>query len=346
MSFRGASVIHGALAAFMVMAAATPSPAQEKRKLSKEEVSQYEALHTLVDAVVAGKQPAPADLKVSFRSHFLKSGEDIYIPYTVDVEPGKLTAAPVAMYVRAVAKTPPAAGPAGKPAAKGKVGGDAPDSGGPKYAFEDIAFVTPTAENTIQRALELAPGDYDLYLALAEKPSKDKKGPPAKTVVHTQQLTVPNLLTGLNTSSVILAKSIDPSGVQLNGQQQLEQPYTVSGYKIVPNPVSTFSKTGELLWVFYIYNEGAAANGKPDLNVEYNFFRAGEEKPFVNMPPSAFNAGTLPAEFNLAAGHMVFVAQGVPLTTFNPGDYKVQIKITDKTNNQSVTRDVPFSVNQ
>jgi hypothetical protein len=64
------------------------------------------------------------------------------------------------------------------------------------------------------------------------------------------------------------------------------------------------------------------------------------------MPPSAFNASTLPAEFNLAAGHMVFVAQGVPLTSFNPGDYKVQMKITDKTNNQSVTKDVPFTVTQ
>ena len=144
-------------------------------------------------------------------------------------------------------------------------------------------------------------------------------------------MTVPNLLTGLQTSSIILAKNIEPSGVQLNGQQQLEQPYTVSGYKITPSPVASFPKTGELLWVFYIYNEGAAANGKPDVHVEYNFFRADEEKPFVNMPPSPFNASTLPAEFNLAAGHMVFVAQGVPLTTFNPGDYKVQIKITDKT---------------
>jgi hypothetical protein len=249
------------------------------------------------------------------------------------------------MYVRAVAKTP-AAAPSGKTVAKGKVASNAPSSGGATYAFEDVAFVTPTAENTIPRALELAPGDYDVYIAISEKPSKDKKAPAAKSVVFTQPLTVPNLLSGLQTSSVILAKNIEPAGVQLNGQQQLEQPYTVSGYKISPSPVASFSKAGELLWVFYIYNEGAAANGKPDLNVEYNFFHAAEEKPFVNMPPSAYNATTLPPEFNLAAGHVVFVAQGVPLKTFNAGDYRVQIKITDKTNSQSVTRDVPFSVTE
>jgi hypothetical protein len=343
MAFRRVSAIYGALAVAVVLTSvATPSFAQEKRKLSKDELAQYEAIHAVVDAVAAGKQPAPADLKVSLRNHFLKSGSDIYIPYTVEVEPGKLSSLPAVMYVRVVAKNPVAAAPADK-SAKGKVSSNAPSSGS-EYAFEDVSFVTPAADNTIQRALELAPGDYTVYVALSEKPSKDKKAPPAKSVVFTQQLTVPNLLTGLNTSSIILAKNIEASGVQLNGQQQLEQPYTISGYKITPSPVTAFSKTGELLWVFYIYNEAAAANGKPDLNVDYNFFRAGEEKPFVNMPSSQYNASTLPAEFNLAAGHMVFVAQGVPLTTFNPGDYKVQIKITDKTNNQSVMRDVPFSV--
>jgi hypothetical protein len=349
MAFRRASAILGVLA--LSAAAATPTFAQEQRKLSKDELAQYEAIHTVVDAVVAGKQPAPADVKVTFRNHFLKSGGDIYIPYSVELEPGKIASVPAVMYVRAVAKNPAssaaAAAPAGadskKGAGRGMGRGNAP-AGATSYAFEDVAFVTPGADNTIQRALELAPGDYQIYIALSEKPSKDKKGPAAKTVVYSQPLTVPDLLTSLTTSSIILAKNIEPSAAQLNGTQQLEQPYTVSGYKITPSSATSFPKTGELLWVFYIYNEAAAAGGKPDLNVDYNFFRAGEDKPFVNMPSSAYNATTLPPEFNIASGHMVFVAQGVPLTTFTPGEYKVQIKITDKTNSQSVTRDVSFSV--
>jgi len=274
------------------------------------------------------------------------------VPYTVDLEPGKLTATPLVMYVRAVSKA--AAGAPAAPAAAGREGGGGREGRGggrgaagaaPAFAFEDVAFVTPKPDNTIQRALELMPGDYDLFIAISEKPAKDKKAAPAKAVVSTQPLTVPNLLTGLSTSSIILAKNIEQAtGPQLTGQQQLDEPYTVSGYKITPSPVSSFSKTGELLWVFYIYNEGEASAGKPDLGVDYNFFKVGEDKPFVNMQSSTYNAGNLPPEFNLSSGHMVFVAQGVPLTTFAPGDYKVQIKITDKTNNQSVTRDVPFTV--
>ena len=179
-----------------------------------------------------------------------------------------------------------------------------------------------------------------------ERAGKDKKAPPPKATVLVQQMTVPNLASGLSTSSLILAKSLDQAGgPPLNGQQQLEQPYTISGYKITPTLHAQLPQDRRAsLRVFYIYNEGAAANGKPDLNVDYNFFRAAEEKPFVNMPPSVYNTSTLPAEFNLAAGHTVFVGQGVPLKTFAPGDYKVEMKITDKTNNQAITRTVNFTV--
>src|SRR5207248_11118532 len=114
---------------------------------------------------------------------------------------------------------------------------------GPALSLGDGAFLTPKPDNTLQRALELMPGDYDLFIAISEKPAKDKKAAPAKAVVFTQPLTVPNLLTGLSTSSIILAKNIEQAtGPQLSGQQQLDEPYTVSGYKITPSPVSSFSK--------------------------------------------------------------------------------------------------------
>jgi hypothetical protein len=47
-------------------------------------------------------------------------------------------------------------------------------------------------------------------------------------------------------------------------------------------------------------------------------------------------------------GHQVFVGQGIPLKspqmTFAPGDYRLEIKITDKTNSQTIMRNVPFTV--
>ena len=331
MAFRRALATVGVCA--LVAAMAAPAYAQDKRKPSKEETAHMEALRTLVDAVSSGKQPAPSDVKLTMHDFFLLSGTSLYIPFTLDLNPS-FSQFPVGMYLRAVVKNASAAAPA---ANKGK------PAGASAYAFEGNAFYADKADQ-VSRALQLPPGDYDLYVAMSERASKDKKAPAPKATVLVQPLTVPNLTSGLTTSSIIVAKSLEPGGGQLNTEQQLEQPYTMSGFKITPNFATGFPKSGELLWVFYIYNEGAAANGKPDLNVDYSFYRAGEDKPFGKMPSSTHNAATLPADFDLAAGHTVFVGQGVPLTTFNPGDYKVEMTITDKTNSQSITRAINFTV--
>ena len=247
------------------------------------------------------------------------------------------------MYVRAVQK--PAAG--ATPAAAGKPGAEV------DWPFADVYFLTEkniagTGDVTeVPRALELPPGDYTLYVAMRERQPRDRKQQP-KTVVLAHPLTVPDMNKGLTTSSVILAKALDPAPEQLTGQEQLEQPFTISGYRVTPSFTPTISQAGELLFVFFIYNEGVAASGKPDLDVDYNFYRANEEKPFTRLATQSFNATTLPGQFDLSAGHQVFVGQGIPLKsaqmTFAPGDYRLEIKITDKTNGQTVTQNVPFTV--
>jgi len=315
----------------------TPQPAQERKKLSKDDLASYEAMNTLVNNVIAGKQPAPSDVKLTFHNHFLKSSQNIYIPYTLDVEPGKLTQGPVAMYVRAVNKNAAAA-----PAATDKGKTDA-RGGKSSFAFEDI-YILPQVGAQVQRALELPGGEYDLYIAMAERPKDKKAQATAKSVVFTQPLSVPDTGTALTTSSVILAKSIDAEPKQLSPQEQLENPYTISGYKIVPRFTPAIPKSEELVFLFFVYNEGTAASGKPDLDVDYTFARAAEEKPFSKLATTSFNATTLPAEFDISKGHQVFVGQGIPLTSFAPGDYKLEIKINDKTNSSTVTRNVPFTV--
>ena len=328
MDFRRSSTFVAVLA--LLAALAVPSFAQDRKKLTKDEQTQYQAVTALVNMVSAGKQPAPADAKLSFHNHFMKTGDNVYIPYTVEIEAGKLTSFPVAMYVRAVDKN------AAAPAAPAK------GSTSTAYAFEDVVFI-PAATDAISRAMELASGEYDIQIALLEKAPKDKKIP-TKGALVTQPLTVPGMASGLTTSSVILARSIEAATGQLNGQQQLEQPYTISGYKIAPRIGTSIPKAEELVFVFFVYNEGVAASGKPDLTVDYNFFRAAEEKPFSKLASTAYNATTLPGEFDVAAGHQIFVGQGIPLTTFAPGEYKLEIKVTDKTNTSVITRNVPFTV--
>ena len=345
MSFRRVLAAAGALVfAASVSAPAyaqdkKPEPEQQQRKLSNDERREFIALNELVDDVTAGKKPAPADVKLKFQNHFLKSNKNVYVPYLLEVSGGTFSSYPVTMYVRAVGK--PAAGAAPAPATKGAE---------TNWPFADVYFLTEKSMTTagdvsqLGRALELAPGEYTIYIAMQERQPKDRKQQP-KSAVLAHPLTVPDMNAGLATSSVILAKSLDPAPEQLTGQQQLEQPFTISGYRIVPSFGAPVPQAGELMFVFFIYNEGTAASGKPDLDVEYFFHRGTEDKPFTKLATQSFNATTLPGQFDLSQGHQVFVGQGIPVKdAFKPGDYRLEIKVTDKTNGQTITRSLPFTV--
>ena len=58
--------------------------------------------------MIAGKEPAPADVKLKFQNHFLKSSKNVYVPYMLEVSGGTFSSYPVTMYVRAVKKGDPA----------------------------------------------------------------------------------------------------------------------------------------------------------------------------------------------------------------------------------------------
>ena len=313
--------------------------AQEKPsdalKLKKPEMAQYQALTQLVDAVMTGKGQASGDVKLRLRPYFVKSSSSVYAPYVLEIGPGKFTSFPLAVYVRAVSRPAPAA-------AEGKGG----------YPFEDIYFINdakglrPGAGDIVEvsRGLQLPPGEFDVYVGIAETPPRNKSAGFGRHVVHSQALTVPNLSTGLTTSSIMLASALDEAQQPLIGGNQLEQPFSFGGYRITPAPTSTFSKSAELLFLFFIYNEAAGTGGKPDVDVNYFFSRAAESKPFSKAATSSFNEATLPKEFNVNAGHQLVVGQGIPLESFAAGEYKLEIRITDKIANQTISREVPFTV--
>jgi hypothetical protein len=302
----------------------------DKLKLSKAEMTQYKALTGLVDAVASGKEPAPGDFTVAFHHHFIRSTSNVFVPYVLEIGPGKPSSFPVAVYVRAQRK------------------GAANASSEPAFAdiyFPNASGFTSTGQDSVQfsRAMELPPGDFEVTFAMSESPSKNTRTPP-KRVVHTQALTVPDFSGALTTSSIVLARDLEAAPQQLTPRQQMEQPFTIGGQKITPALTPTFTKSAELLFMFLVYNEGATPAGKPDIEVGYTLTRGAEAKPFAKMPNTLFNETTLPAEFNLSAGHQVLVVQGVPLASLAPGDYKLAIAITDKTNNGAITRTVPFTV--
>ena len=304
---------------------------------------------------MAAGQPAPNDFDLTWtHEDFLKAqGNKEYVPFTVAFDPTKATGGNLALYWRVVAKGQDSA-PAPAPAQPAKKDDKKDDKNKKKtdYAYEDITFVPVTPGQTpmhISRSFTVPAGSYDVYV-VAKEPTPDKapkNAPPPKASILKQTVTVPDFWNGeLNTSSVIIAQRIEPLPAPLTQQQQADRPYALGTMEIVPAFDTKFTKKSELSTFMLIYNPKVDSANKPDVTVEYSFYSkaGGTEKFFNKTNPQNLNAQTLPPQFDLAAGHQLQSGQAVPLASFPEGDYRLEIKVTDKIANKSLTRDVNFTV--
>jgi hypothetical protein len=321
---------------------------KDEKKRSKQEQQDIEALVKVVDGVSMGQQQPPADLTVTWDSNHFVKGQDgkTYVPFTINVDSSKLTAPGLALYVRAVAKTSSPNATAGTTGAGGE---KKEEKKGDKveYPWDNVHFVDVPSTGKISRAMAVPGGEYDLFIAVKEKSTGDRKQPPQKVGLLQHDLSVPDFnKPELQTSSVIVANSVEPIQTAMTNEQQQENPYTFGTMKIVPSTDPKFQKTGELQVVFWIYGVTTDASKKPDVQVEYNFHQktAEGEKYFNKTAPQQLNATTLPPQFDMAAGHQLPGSLVVPLASFPAGDYRLEIKVTDKPSGKTLTRDVAFSI--
>ena len=354
--------------AILLAAVAWPVHAQRNNNNNQQkpttEQFDLEQLYRGVDGVVAGTQPAPADIPVTMVQHHMLMTQTgaVMVPYTLRIDRSKVTG-PLVAYVRVVDKDAPNGTmptPAAAPAAPAQ-GNDrnrnnrnqpppAPAPVGPTFPVSLILPIEVPADGIVQRAIELKPGKYEMFVALKEKstalPDPKVPLPPLKGGLMRTDLTVPDLSTGLGTSSVILANTVEPVTSPLTPVQQAANPYTIGGVlKIAPNLTGQFGKTSELVAVMWLYGV-TSVSGKPDVTVEYSFHRkAGDtDKYFNRTEPQAYNAQTSAPTFNLDAGHQVMAIQGLSLQSFPAGDYRMEIKVTDKPSGKSITQNVNFTV--
>jgi len=315
--------------------------AQGERKLNDTEKKEIQAIVKIVDGPATG-QPTSNDLGLQWvHSDLLKAqGNMQYVPFTVSVDTSKVSAKSLSLYWRVIAKNPPAEG------AKDDKKSDKKKS----YAYEDLSTIAIDSKSgpmTISRSFTVPPGAYDVVLVAKEPTGKDKNAPAKMAMIH-QDVEVANLWDGeFTTSSIIVAKSIEPLAAPLTPQQQADRPYAMGAMEIVPAFSTKFNKQTELSTFMLIYNAKTdPTNNKPDVTVEYNFYvkQSGAEKFFNKTNPQALNAQTLPANFDFAAGHQLQSGQAVPLASFPEGDYRLEIKVVDKLASKTLMREINFSV--
>jgi hypothetical protein len=338
----------------LVFSAGIFAQKKDEKKESEDQKRETQAVIKIVDDVVAG-QPAPNDFAATWvHEDFMKAqGNKQYAPFTVTIDPAKATAAngTVTFYWRVVSKdAPPPPPPPPDPKDAKKDDKDKKNVKRQEFAYEDRGFVPLSGQSApmrITRSLTVPAGSYDVYVAVKEATSQQKNAPAPKASVIKQSLTVPDFWNGeLTASSVIVAQRIEPLAAPLTPQQQIERPYALGTLEIVPVTELKFKKQSELQTFMLIYNPKTDGSNKPDVSVEYNFYAksAGTEKFFNKTSPQNLNAQTLPPQFDVSAGHQLQAGQAVPLASFPEGDYRLEIKVTDKLGNHSLTRDVNFTV--
>jgi hypothetical protein len=341
-----------------VLACSTPSFAQKvdpkaqqkaEPKLSDAQKKDLQAIAKVVDEVAKG-QPAQNDLSLTWVRHdVLKAVDNLeFVPFVLGVD-AKAASGPLSVYWRVVSKDAPAAAPA--PAGKNDKNDkkdDKKDGKHSEYAYENFS---PTAaldkDAHISRSFGVPAGNYDVFVVVREQASTQKNAPAPKMSVLKQPVTVGNLWTNeFDTSTVVAAVRIDPLPAPLTPQQQLDRPYAFGSMEIVPSFDSKFSRKSEISIFFLIYNAKMDAANKPDVTVEYNFHvkQAGAEKFFNKTAPQSLSAQTLPPDWDPAAGHQLPGGQAVPLASFPAGDYRLEIKVTDKLASKTLTREVSFTV--
>jgi hypothetical protein len=343
-----------ALSTVVALAFSVALVAQKKddKKQSDAQKKEIQDVVRFVDGVATG-QPAPNDLGLAWvHEDFLKAtGNKQYIPFTVTYDPSKATGQTVSLYWRVVSKDAAAAAPAAAPAGKDEKKDDK-KAPAPRFAYEDLNTIPVTAGQTgpakISRSFTVAGGTYDVYVVVKEATSQQKNAPAPKMSLIKQTVTVPDFWSAdLTTSSVIIASKIEPLNAPLSPNEQAERPYALGMMEITPAFEMKFSKKAELSTFMLIYNPKTDAMNKPDVTVEYNFYQkpAGAAEKFFNKTnPQALNATTLPPQFDMAQGHQLQTGQAVPLASFPDGDYRLEIKVTDKIANKSLTRDINFTV--
>jgi hypothetical protein len=347
-----------AVGGFLALAAVVS--AQDKKDAGNAE--EIRALLTAADQAATGTPASSLAIKWE-QQHFIKSFADkTYVPFTVSVDAAAFAApTPVGLYLR-VAKRgelpPTTAAVAAKDSDKKKKKDKKDEQKGTQvdarhqYPFEDVFFFdipagTAGKPTLLRRAFAVTPGDYDVYVAIKEKGAAPAGGASPKIGVLKHEVSVPSLAGDLTTSSVILSGKVDVLQQEIPSDRQSENPYTFGAMKITPSMDAKFAKTEDLNVIFWIYGVGLdATTKKPNVEVEYNFHQktADGEKFFNKTDPQVMNAETLPPQFDMAAGHQLPGSLSVPLASFPPGDYRLEVKLTDKTSGKSLTREATFNV--
>ncbi len=201
--------------------------------------------------------------------------------------------------------------------------------------FEDVVTVDVPADllpqylernNVYWQALPLRPGLYRLNL-VAKDITSGNMGTFEKAI------RIPSFDDEtLSSSSLILADRLEKVATRDIGKGQ----FVVGSTKVRPSVNERFRKTDQLGIYFQVYNLGYdEKTRKPQGTIEYALLKD-------NGPQPVFQSQENVADIHGASPQQVTVEKLLPLESLAPGRYTLQVKVTDKVNNKSITPTASF----
>lgn len=294
-----------AAATFLFVATASNLAAQA-RQLTKDEEREAKVVTSAMSNAVQGK-PVTNDLGLTWvRTDAMQAQDDKAImAFGVTVDPAKAPSKNIFILWRVL--------PAGFDPKDKKL---AP-------VFENFSTASlDTATPYIGRLFLAPPGKYEVIIAAHELlPEKGSKAPAS---VIRQTVDVPSLTGGeflVSNLFIFRARKYDAPLADI-----MEHPYGTLEEESLPLVNPTLAKT-EPLRV-----NGMLFNAKGRVAVEYVAYKEGATEPFKKWAPAEIDP----------------VKQGipdrVPLTDFEAGNYRLEIKLTDKGSNTTLTESLKFVV--
>ena len=354
-----------------VLASFTLAPQAGMNRLTDGEIREVGELVSLADRAAKGESLDGGEL-FRFHAHFLRAPDGrTYVPFSLgldDVSDGAFST--VAIYIRVARRgdrttsadrnrpigptgvaVPVFAFDAAAAASAALRLLDRPDRPTPDAFPFEAAHFTPLwragGMATVRRALVVPPGAYDLYIVIREREHSVAPNRTPRAAVIKTALDVPDFATKrLSMSSPLLAERVEPIAQPLDPRDQIARPYALGTAEIVPAGTAAFRQSDTPSIVFFVYNAASDADGRPDVDVEYRFFRIfeGHERLVGLRLPARFNADSLPAAFDLRAGHQIVAVQPLPLASLLAGDYRLEITATDRLAARNTSGAITFTI--
>ena len=297
-----------------------------------------DALVEIADAAMNGRR-SPSDFSMEWRNDFLKAQPGTFVPFTVALDTALRSPMGALMYVRVVER------PVNKARQRRNQ---------PPFPYETVFPVALDQASElpvrIRRGFAVPPGNYTVLVVLRERPvdplDRSRKRL-ERTSLLTRDLDVPDFWTDtLATSTVILAERIEQLSEAVPPGRLDENPYVVGTSRIHPAAGAAFRRSEELIVVFLIYNPSVGPDRQFDVQVDYHLYKKlrDGERYVTRTNPQRFTPSMMGAHFDPAAGQPVLAGQGIPLSSFEAGEYRLGITVTDLLARKSLARDVMFTV--